>query len=669
MREIDYEGGKEKTYSTAGRGERFVDVLARRISRRAMVKGAVAASAIVVTGPALNGSAAAQDATPAATPSGADMGAVLTFQPIAPDAGPEPMVASGYTATTFLSWGDPLTPDGDAFDLATLTAAEQARRFGYNNDFVGFLSLPLGSDNSDHGLLIVNHEYTNPEIMFPGYLQPNPEFDEAAAESDIPEFIVNTSQEIVDIEIEAHGISVVEIRRNATGQWEVVLDSPYNRRVTGATPMTVAGPAAGHDLLKTSADATGASVAGTLNNCAGGLTPWGTYVTCEENFNQYFGNLSALPEGDPVRLLHERIGFPLEGSERQWEEFHSRFDLASEPNEPFRFGWSVEIDPYDAASTPVKRTALGRFKHEAVNLVVTPSGRVAVYSGDDERFDYVYKFVTAGTYNPSDRAANMSLLDDGILSVAVFNDDGTGAWLPLIYGENGLDEANGFASQADILIMPRLAGDILGATKMDRPEDIEHNPVTGKVYMVMTNNTLRGVEDNPGPDAANPRPENAFGHIIEVIEDGGDHAATTFTWDIFLLCGDPADESTYFAGYPKEKVSPIANPDNITFDRDGNLWISTDGQPGSLEINDAVHAVPVEGADRGYLRQFFSAVPGAEAASLFLTPDNTTLFVSVQHPGEGGTFEEPISTWPSDASPARPSMVVVQAENGGRIGS
>jgi secreted PhoX family phosphatase len=664
MREIDFDGGKEQVYSTGGRGETFQDILARRLSRRGLLKSGVAASAIVMSGPVLANGAAAQDASPVASPAA---GLTLTFQAIASDTGPDLVVPPGYTATPFLVWGDPLTSGAAPFDPATLTAADQAARIGYNHDFVGFLPLPLGSDTSDHGLIVVNHEYTNPELMFPGYFQPNPEYTEGS--EDIPEFLPNPTQAIVDVELEAHGISVVEVQQGADGTWAVVPDSQYNRRITGTTPIAVVGPAAGHDLLKTSEDAAGTTITGTLNNCSGGLTPWGTYVSCEENFNQYFANLAALPETDPVRVAHDRYGLTEDASQRLWETFSPRFDIAQEPHEPFRFGWAVEIDPYDAASTPKKRTTLGRTKHEAVNLVVAPSGQVVVYSGDDERFDYVYKFVTDGTYNPDDRAANLDLLDAGTLYVAKFNDDGTGEWLPMIAGEGPLTAENGFPTQAEILINTRAAADLLGPTKMDRPEDIEHNPVNGKVYMVMTNNTRRGTEDNPPTDNANPRAENAFGHIIEVTEAGADHSATTFTWDIFLLCGDPTDESTYFAGFPKEMISKIACPDNITFDAEGNLWISTDGQPGTLEINDGIYAVPTEGPERGYLRQFFSGVPGAEVSGPIFTPDNTTLFAAVQHPGEGGTYEEPITSWPGTSGTARPALVAIQHESGGRIGS
>ncbi|MFN8675046.1 MAG: PhoX family phosphatase [Thermomicrobiales bacterium] len=663
-----YEQDGPRVLSTAGRGETFAEIMARRLSRRGLIQGGVAASAMVLAAPVLHSGAQGTPEVGAGAPVG---GSNLNFTAITPDLGDAILVAEGYTATPFLRWGDPLVSGLADFDPVTLTAEDQAKRIGYNHDFVGFLPLPLGEINSDHGLLVINHEYTNPELMFPGYMVPNPAFATPVAEGEeaVDEFVPSPKAEQVDVELEAHGIAVVEIQRDESGVWGILLDSPYNRRVTATTEMVITGPAAGADMLKTSADDTGAAVIGTLNNCSGGLTPWGTYVSCEENFDQYFGNMATLNEDDPALGLHNRIALPEAASDRQWELFLERFDVTREPNEAFRFGWTVEIDPYDATVQPKKRTALGRFKHEAVNLVVAPDGRIVVYSGDDARFEYVYKFVSTNAFNPDDRAANMDLLDAGTLSVAVFAEDGTGSWLPLTFGEGPLTAENGFTSQADVLINARGAADLLGATKMDRPEDIEYNPVNGKIYMVMTNNTERGTPD--GAESAtpsNPRPENQHGHIVEVTEDGNDVASSTFTWDIFMLCGDPTDESTYFAGFPKDQVSAISSPDNITFDMDGNLWISTDGQARTLEINDGLFAVPVDGPERGYLRQFFSAVTGSEVSGPIFTPDNTSLFLAIQHPGEGGTFEAPITRWPDGAGAPRPSLVVIQATDGRRIG-
>ena len=646
-------------------GERFDNILDRRINRRSLVKGAAAVSA-VAAGAQLTGAASlAQDATPMASPTAAMNH--LTFEAIAGDAGEAVVVAAGYTAVPFLPWGTPIKPDAPAFDYTALTGAAQAMQVGYNHDYVGFFPLPLGSDSSENGILVFNHEYTNPELMFAGYLTANPDYVEGS--EDTPEFLTNPTKEIVDVELEAHGVTIVEVIKGESGAWELVLDSPYNRRLTGTTPFEVVGPAAGHALLQTSVDSTGTQVSGTLNNCSAGLTPWGTVLTTEENFHQYFANLDGLAEDDPVRAIHDRYGLPGGSSERRWEEFYDRFDITKEPNESFRFGWLIEVDPYDPESTPVKQTAHGRFRHENTNTVIATGGQAVVYSGDDERFEYVYKFVSNGTFNPDDRAANMTLVADGILYVAVFNDDGTGEWKALTFGENGIDESNGFASQADVMINARTAADLLGATMMDRPEDIETSPLNGKVYMIMTNNTQRGPDGRADVDAANPRVENAHGHILEVTEDGGDHAATTFTWEMFILGGPADDETSYYAGFPKEMVSPLSCPDNSTFDNLGGFWISTDGSPRTLGINDGLYAVPVDGEERGYVKQFMSSVPGAEVSGPIFTPDNTTLFVAIQHPGEGGTFEEPAVRWPDPEGPARPALVVFQKDDGGVIGT
>lgn len=634
--------------STTGHGSPFATIVERRLSRRAFLKSGVVASTIVA------GTSALTRGQPSAIHAQAAR-STINFEAISPQKDTEADVAlpENYRSTVLLSWGDPITADAPEFDPEKQTAAAQEQQFGYNCDFVAFLPLPAGSDTSDHGLLVVNHEYTNPEIMFPGYDAENPA----------------PTKEQVDIQLAAHGVSVVEIERDASGTWSYTRDGKQNRRYTATSPMTISGPALGHEWLKTKADSSGKDLRGTLNNCAGGKTPWGTIVTAEENFHQYFANLAALPDDDPRKEVHARYGIPEEASELRWEQFYDRFDIAKEPNEPFRFGWAVEIDPYDPAMKPVKRTSIGRYRHEAQTFVVAPSGQVVAYSGDDARFEYVYKFVSSGTYNETDRTANMSLLDEGTLYVARFNEDGTGDWLPLVFGEGPLTEENGFTSQADLLLKTRLAGDALGATKMDRPEDIETNPVNKKVYMVMTKNDQRGKEGKAPTDAANPRADNKHGHIIEVTEEEDDHTATKFEWEIFLLCGDPKDESTFFADFSKDKVSPISSPDNITFDLAGNLWIATDGQPEALEYKDGLFAVPVDGPERGYLRQFFAAVPGAEVCGPEFTPDNTTLFLALQHPGEGGTYGEPVTSWPGESGPPRPSVIAIQSSEGGPVGS
>jgi secreted PhoX family phosphatase len=641
----------EKIYSTAGRGQTFGEILARRLSRRDGLKGLAAASAITLAGSGMGARfTSAQGGTPAADGTG------ISFEAIANGVGNEAVVAAGYQVRPLLVWGDPLFADSPKFDVMAQTAAAQAKQVGYNCDFTGFIPLPVGSGNSDHGLLVVNHEYTNGELMFPDYTTVGPP---AEGETD-PTITFKPTKELVDVELEAHGMSVVEIKRDDQGQWSVVLDGKYNRRITATTEIDLTGPAAGTDLVRTSADPDGKTVIGTLNNCAGGVTPWGTVVSGEENFNQYFANASLLDPESIQALSAARYGVNEEASERQWESFYDRFDLAKEPNEPFRFGWAVEIDPLDPKSTPKKRTALGRNKHEGHTSVAVDGKPVAIYGGDDQAFDYAYKFVTAGSYSASDRKANLDLLDDGTLHVAIFNEDGTGEWVPLVQGQGELTEANGFATQADILVNTRLAADAVGATKMDRCEDFETNPVTGKVYLVCTYNNNRGVEDNYGIDAANPRAPNKYGHVIEITEMDNDHTSTSFEWALFITAGPADDQTTDYAGFDKSLVSAFSAPDNVTFDNLGNVWISTDGNKVD-DANDGLFAVPTEGEERGFARRFFQVPDGAECSGPSFTPDNSSLFISVQHPGEGGYFEEQVNTWPDNKNGVapRPSVVVV----------
>ena len=431
----------------------------------------------------------------------------------------------------------------------------------------------------------------------------------------------------------------------------------------------------GHDRLKTKADPTGRRVHGTINNCAGGVTPWGTYIMAEENIHGYF--MGALPDGHPEAANYERMGIP-EGT-YAWGRFHDRFDLSKEPNEANRFGWVVEVDVMDPNSVPKKRTALGRFKHEGAESIVAKNGKVVFYLGDDERFDYVYKFVTAGTYDPDDRAANMDLLDEGTLYVARFEEDGTLEWLPLIHGEGPLTEENGFASQADLLIETRRAADLLEATPMDRPEDVEPNGTNGRVYVMLTNNTRRKDDQ---VDAANPRAANAFGHIIEIAEADGDFSATRGTWEVLLKCGDPsvAEVGATFSTATSEN-GWFGMPDNCAVDADGRLWVSTDGNsPKATGRTDGLWAVDTDGEARGTSRLFYRVPVGAEMCGPLMTDDMETMFVAVQHPGDGGedwegfgrpSYYEDLSTrWPDfdEAMPVRPAVVAITRTGGGRIG-
>ena len=495
-----------------------------------------------------------------------------------------------------ICWGDKMFPDLPAFDAKNLSAGTQEKQFGYNCDFIAYMPLPAGSNGSENGLLCVNHEYTNGELMFPGLTA-----DDIATK---------VTEEQTAIEMAAHGVSVVEIRKTG-GAWQVVADSKMNRRfATASAKMRVSGPAAGNARLKTTADATGTEVFGTLNNCAGGTTPWGTYLTAEENFNGYFGGDA---EKQPQAAAYKRYTITKD-SWYSWWKYHDRFNVEKEPNEPNRFGWIVEIDPYDPGSTPVKRTALGRIKHEGATTVVNKDGRVVVYSGDDERFEYLYKFVTKGTYNPSDRAANMNLLDEGTLYVAKFTDDGKLQWLPLVHGDGPLTPANGFADQADVVIEARRAADLLSATPMDRPEDVEPNPVTGKVYAVMTNNSRRKVSQI---DAANPRFDNTAGHIIELSPPGAgkdaDHAAGEFAWEHFIIAGDPTWGSTLY-GKGTSANGWFAAPDGAAIDNKGRLWIASDqgGSQSKFKTGDGVWACDTTGDGRALTKFFFRCPTGAE---------------------------------------------------------
>ncbi len=622
----------EKVCRTEGRGEKFEEVVARRLARRSFLKGGLAAAPLLALAPSLFA-----EKSEAAVQGG------LSFQPVPLGNQDRIVVPEGYKSQVLIRWGDPLFPNAPAFDPLNLTAEAQRQQFGYNNDFLSFFSLPLGGPvNSRRGLLAVNHEFTNPELMFQGYNANN----------------VTKAQ--VDVELAAHGVSIIEIGRR-DGGWQFFTRSRFNRRFTAETRIEITGPAAGHNLMKTSYDPSGSFVFGMLNNCGGGQTPWGTLLTAEENFNQYFANNSALADSDPRKAIHTRYGLTAAASEKRWERFYSRFDLAQEPNEPFRFGWVVEIDPYDPSFTPRKRTALGRLKHEAATTTISRSGRAVVYTGDDERFDYMYKFVSRRRMSVNDREANFRLLDDGTLYVAKFRDDGRGEWIPLTAGQSALVAF----SQEEVLINTRGAADLVGATRMDRPEDLETNPVNRKLYAVFTNNTQRGTSGRPGTDTSNPRANNRHGHIIEITEDRDDPAAETFTWNIFMLCGDPTNpaDGSFFGGFDPSRVSPISSPDNITFDRQGNLWIATDGQAGTLQKNDGIYAVPVEGGERGFLRQFLSSVVGCETASLVFTPNSEALFVSIQHPGEGSVFDTASSTFPDGSRPPRPSVVVVTKDS------
>lgn len=627
------------------------ELISTRFSRRGFLAGSLAFSAVAGT------------VSPfAALPSlrAQEGHSAFSFNEVQAGVDERHHVAEGYDADILLRWGDGLFPDSPEFNSAAQTAATQERQFGYNNDYVGYIPL---NGSSEHGLLVVNHEYTNPYLMFPGLVT-----------MIFGQMLTHwLSKEHVDIEMAAHGGTIVEIRKVA-GKWQVVKEGAMNRRITVNTEMAISGPAAGHKRLQTSADPTGTKVFGTVNNCAGGVTPWGTYIMAEENIHGYFAG--RLPDDHPETGNYQRLGIP--NGTYEWANFYDRFDLYKEPNEPNRFGYIVEVDVMDSGSTPKKRTALGRFKHEGAESIVNKDGRVVFYLGDDERFDYVYKFVTAGKFNPDDRSANMDLLDEGTLHVAKFAAEGSVEWMPLVHGQGPLTKENGFVSQADVVIETRRAADLLGATKMDRPEDVQPNGANGKVYVMLTNNSGRQTDQ---VDAANPRAENSFGHIIEIKETDGDFAATTGTWEVMLKCGDPsiAEVGATFSSATTQN-GWFGMPDNCAVDSLGRLWIATDGNnPSDTKRTDGLWALDTEGEARATSKLFFRVPIGAELCGPLFTPDNETAFVAVQHPADGGAdwegfgrvshYADPSTRWPDfdEAMPVRPSVVAITRQGGGKI--
>ena len=641
--------------SNLSEGPSFGDVVqARYIGRRGVLKGMTAVAAITAIATPM-ATLISRAAHAAAKP--------FTFEEITHGVDETHHVAPGYSADVLIRWGDPVLAGASAFDPANQSAAAQVTQFGYNNDFVGYAPLPFGSGNPDRALLCVNHEYTNEEVMFPGMARQD--------KIGFPEM----TRALVDIEMAAHGGSVVQVEK-VDGKWRPAADRSLNRRITADTPMRLSGPAAGDDRMKTGADPTGTSVRGTVNNCAGGMTPWGTYLMAEENFNGYFWG--ELGEDHPEARNYQRYGLP--GNWYAWGKYYERFDVNKEPREANRFGWVVEVDPYNPNAVPVKRTAMGRFKHEGAETIVNKDGRLVVYQGDDQRFDYLYKFVTHGRYNPNNRAANRDLLDSGTLFVARFDANGGLTWLPLVFGAGPLIPANGFDSQADVLIETRRAADLLDATPMDRPEDVNPNPVTDKVYVMLTNNSKRKAGDENAP---NPRAPNTFGHIVELTPPDSDHGALNYTWDILVLAGDPDDASSKW-GPETSRNGWFGSPDNCAVDGQGRLWISTDQGSNWPKTGtaDGVWALDTEGPARGSGRMFFRVPVGAEMCGPQFAPDDTTLFVAVQHVavdgakawkpfGRNSSYEDPATRWPDfDAGvPPRPSVVAITKDDGGTIGS
>ena len=579
----------------------------------------------------------------------------LGFKPIPVGMGDKLVVPEGYTAMPLAPWGEPVGIAGrmPAFKMdGSNTAEDQAVQMGMHHDGLAFFPL----QGSTRGLLAINHEYTDDGLLHVGgFNQMNPEK-------------VRKAQN-------AHGLSVIEVEMK-NGRWDMVRPSLYARRVTLSTPFRVAGPAAGHALMRTSADPQGYTVLGTLNNCASSKTPWGTYLSGEENFAFYFG------AGDKPTKDQQRWGAPKSGF-YAWDKHDPRFDLQKNPNELHRFGWVVELDPMDPNSTPVKRTALGRAAHEGAWVGVTKDGRAVVYSGEDARFEYIYKFVSRDKIKQAGNGltqaqANKDLLDHGVLHVARFDANGKGQWIPMVHGQGPLTAANGFADQGEVLIKSRQASDLLGATKMDRPEWLTIDPQSGWVYCTLTNNSQRGTPGKPGVDAANPRANNVMGQIIR-WKDENDFDGRTFEWNHLVLAGDPNNQRADAKGNINGDI--YACPDGITFDKQGVLWIQTDAHATQMYKGELArignNQMLACDTATGETRRFLTGPTNCEVTGVAFTPDSTTMFVSIQHPGETPSDRSDpanpsqYSNWPDYARNGRPrsALVVIRKIDGGIVGS
>lgn len=629
----------------------FSDVAQAFLSRRRFLQmGVVAGTA--VTFPALLKSPAAWAVeTAMARPSS------LGFTSIAVSTEDTVRVPQGYVARPFYRWGDAVGLKGNlpAFKTdGSNTTDEQAAQAGMHHDGMAWFSLPLGGSDPHHGLLAMNHEYIDNGLLF-------------------KDGVANWSLDKVRKGQNAMGISVIEVKKEGDA-WAVVRPSSFARRITVNTPMTLTGPAKHHALMKTAADPQGETVLGTMQNCANGHTPWGTYLTCEENWSDIFVKKAA------PNALEKRYGISDSDESYRWSEADPRFSVDATPNEPNRFGWVVEIDPYHPQSTPRKHTALGRFKHEGAAITLAADNRVVAYMGDDQKFEYIYKFVSANKYDANQRDAAMDLLSEGTLYVAKFNQDGSGTWLPLVYGQSGLDESRGFASQGELLIKTRLAADAVGATKMDRPEWIAVDPhAAGSVYCTLTNNSDRGKEGKAPVDAANPRANNVYGHIMHWTEENSDPASIGFKWDILVLGGKPDSSDEKAKG--SMKGAEFGSADGLSFDHRGVLWIQTDVSSSTINKkayegmgnNQMLATVP----GTNEYRRFLTGPRGCEITGIAFTPDNRTLFINIQHPGEpGDDISDPanptaVSSWPDADKTSRPrsSTVVIVKADGGIIGS
>lgn len=662
MLDPDYEPECNRSGNTP-----FAEVFRARIGRRGFLQGSL--------GAAVGGLFAS---TGVAHALHASAGPSLGFTPVPVSNEDTLVVPEGYEAKAIYRWGDPITGSMPAYSPDN-TGAQQGEQAGMHHDGMHFFPIE-GEDpwqgSSTDGLLVVNHEYIEPRFLHAAAAE-----GQALSGSATIDHAGPRDPDLVLKEMNAHGVSIARIREDADGEWRIVPD-PRNRRITGLTEMEIAGPVRGSNLVKTKFSPVGERTRGTLSNCAHGVTPWNTYMAAEENWSGYFVNTS----GDLPRE-HARYGVRTEMSRYNWHrsadgsDETARFDatpMSDGPegdyrNEPNTYGWMVEIDPFNPASMPVKRTTLGRFAHEGVVFAPAQAGQpIVCYSGDDARGEYIYKFVSVAPYAPGETKGD--ILDEGVLYAAKFNEDGSGEWLALTYGENGLDESNGFASQADVLVNTRTAADLVGATPMDRPEWGTVDFQTGAVYFTLTNNGNRTAEET---DAANPRGPNLFGHIIRWHEDGG-QASETFQWDLFVIAG-PERDSADMNGEALDADSIFSSPDGLWMDANRRLWIQTDISEsvmnrGPFEVfgNNMMLAANPE---TGEIRRFMTGPVGQETTGVVTTPDHRTMFINIQHPGattsrEDFAFGRFSSRWPDggDSIP-RSATVMIRRTDRGVVGA
>lgn len=645
----------------------FAQVFSARIGRRGFLQGSLGAAV---------GGLFASAGVAHALQAGA--GPSLGFTPVPVSDQDTLVVPEGYEAKAIYRWGDPITGSMPAYSPDN-TGAEQGEQAGMHHDGMHFFPIE-GEDpwqgSSTDGLLVVNHEYIEPRFLHAAAAQGQALSGSATLDHSGPR-----DPDLVLKEMNAQGVSIARIREDADGEWRIVPDL-RNRRITPLTEMEIAGPVRGSDLVKTKFSPEGERTRGTFANCAHGVTPWNTYMAAEENWSGYFVNT-----GGDLPREHARYGVRIDVSRYNWHrsadgsDMTARFDAtptAETPegdyrNEPNTYGWMVEIDPFDPDSMPVKRTTLGRFAHEGVVFAPAEAGQpIVCYSGDDARGEYIYKFVSAGAYVPGETRGE--ILDEGVLYAAKFNEDGSGEWLALTYGENGLDESNGFASQADVLVNTRTAADVAGATPMDRPEWGTVDFQTGAVYFTLTNNGNRAADDT---DAANPRGPNLFGHIIRWHEDGGQHGQT-FQWDLFVIAG-PEGDSADMNGEALDADSRFSSPDGLWMDANRRLWIQTDisesvmnrGPFEAFGNNMMLAANP----ETGEIRRFLTGPVGQEITGVVTTPDHRTMFINVQHPGATTSREDFAagqfsSRWPDGGdSVPRSATVMIRRIDRGVVGA